>query len=387
MPTTATQMLQLIKSAITDTSVDVSLFADASGEAMQSLYALAKKHDMAHLLGAALEKHGLLEGSEVAAAAQKKTFTAIYRYEGLRYELERVCSVLERAKIPYLPLKGSVLRRYYPEPWMRTSCDIDVLVRESDLDAAVSCISEQLGFTFVARGAHDVSALSAGGVHLELHFTLIESNVVGIADEPLADVWEQSRPVGDTMLYEMPDELFYYYHVAHMAKHVVNGGCGVRPILDLWILRHRVAFDEARRASLLEHGGLLRFAQAAEALCEVWFGDEEHTELTSRLEQYILYGGVYGNLSNRVAVQQTRSGGKFKYAMSRIWLPYGTIAVYYPVLKKHKWLLPVCQVRRWFGLLLGGKLKSSVAELSVNRATTADEQTRTAQFLEQLDLK
>ena len=35
--------------------------------------------------------------------------------------LLRGCAVLEEAKIPYIPLKGTVLRDYYPEAWMRTS--------------------------------------------------------------------------------------------------------------------------------------------------------------------------------------------------------------------------------------------------------------------------
>ncbi len=386
MPTIEQKMIGLLQNAVTGAEVDASLYTTLSDEDQKKLYALAKKHDVAHLLGAAFEKNGLFEGSEVAAAAQKKTFTAVYRYEGLRYELERVCATLNGAMLPYLPLKGSVLRALYPELWMRTSCDIDILVRESDLDRAVALISEQLGFTVGVRGAHDVSLHSPAGVHLELHFTLIESEVIGKADAPLLDVWELARPVENSSMYELPDALFYYYHVAHMAKHFVNGGCGIRPFLDLWLLCHKVDFDEQARVSLLESGGLSRFAQTAQALCEAWFGEAEHTDLTRQVEQYVLYGGVYGNLSNRVSVQQTRQGGKLKYAFSRIWLPYRIISVYYPILKKHKWLLPVCQVRRWFKLLFGGKLKSSINELNINQSTASDEVARTKQFLQQLDL-
>ena len=46
---------------------------------------------------------------------------AIYRYEKINYELNRLRSALNEAQIPFIPLKGSVLRQYYPEPWMRTS--------------------------------------------------------------------------------------------------------------------------------------------------------------------------------------------------------------------------------------------------------------------------
>ena len=39
-----------------------------------------------------------------------------------------------------------------------------------------------------------------------------------------------------------------------MAKHFENGGCGVRPFIDLWILNHRRPFDRAKRESLLRDG-------------------------------------------------------------------------------------------------------------------------------------
>ena len=39
-----------------------------------------------------------------------------------------ICSALNRESIAYIPLKGSVIKDLYPESWMRTSCDIDILV-------------------------------------------------------------------------------------------------------------------------------------------------------------------------------------------------------------------------------------------------------------------
>ncbi|MDO5139153.1 MAG: nucleotidyltransferase family protein, partial [Oscillospiraceae bacterium] len=33
-----------------------------------------------------------------------------------------ICSALDNGNIDYVPLKGSVIKDLYPEPWMRTSC-------------------------------------------------------------------------------------------------------------------------------------------------------------------------------------------------------------------------------------------------------------------------
>jgi hypothetical protein len=42
-------------------------------------------------------------------------FTAIFRYEQLTHEYETLCKTLEKGKIPFMPLKGSVIRKYYPD--------------------------------------------------------------------------------------------------------------------------------------------------------------------------------------------------------------------------------------------------------------------------------
>ena len=52
---------------------------------------------------------------------------------------------LEKAEIPFLPLKGSVIRKYYPEPWMRTSCDIDLLIHKEEADNVVNLFTEKFG--------------------------------------------------------------------------------------------------------------------------------------------------------------------------------------------------------------------------------------------------
>ena len=90
----------------------------------------------------------------------------VYRYEKINYELNRLCETLNEVKIPFIPLKGSVIRQYYPEPWMRTSCDIDVLVHEEAVDQTAQIIVEKLGYTYEKKQYHDISLMSDGGVHL-----------------------------------------------------------------------------------------------------------------------------------------------------------------------------------------------------------------------------
>ena len=107
-------------------------------EILPALFKLAKRHDLAHLIGDALDKNGLLEeGSEAQKRFLRERNMAVYRYEQIQHEFEQICDVLVKAEIAFIPLKGSVIRPLYPEPWMRTSCDIDILVKEENLSAAI----------------------------------------------------------------------------------------------------------------------------------------------------------------------------------------------------------------------------------------------------------
>ena len=106
------------------------------------LFKFSKRYDVAHLVGDALDRNGLLpDGAEVKKRFLQERNLAVYRYEQIQYELEQICETLNEANIPFIPLKGSVIRSLYPEPWMRTSCDIDIFVDESaDLEQALSII-------------------------------------------------------------------------------------------------------------------------------------------------------------------------------------------------------------------------------------------------------
>lgn len=376
-------MMELIASEVCGKSIDKSQYT-LTDEELVKLYKLSKSHDLAHLVGDALIKNDPIGDGEIKAKFQKQIMLAVYRYEKINYELGRLRKVLNEAEIPFIPLKGSVLRRYYPEPWMRTSCDIDVLVHESDLERAVSALTSAAGYKADSKGSHDVGMFSDSGVHLELHYSLIEDKIVGSAADILKSAWENASPVSDTSEYVFGDDLFFFYHTAHMAKHFVNGGCGIRPFLDIWVLNHRVPFNKEKRDALLAEGGLLTFTKQAETLSEAWLGNGEHTEITRQMQDYLLKGGVYGTTKNRVSVQQIRKGGKIRYAFSRIWLPYDVLKLHYPSLEEKRWLLPIFEVRRWVKLIFCGGFKRSVNELKLNSSMTSEVQIKTKEMLHQL---
>lgn len=133
-------------------------------------------------------------------------------------------------------------------------------------------------------------------------------------------------------------------------------------------------------------GGLLKFSEEAENLAAAWFGNKEYNEITQEMEDYILQGGVYGTLKQNLAMSQNKKGGKFRHLMSRIFLSYKDMAVYYPSLKKCPILFPFYQVRRWCRILFCGGRKAAMNEIKVNKNITTEEQERAKKLLEELNL-
>ncbi len=385
---TINTLFALLRSSVTCKPISDEEKAQFSEEMMPDLMKLAKKHDLAHLVSHAVYENELLDNaSEYYAKTQQAQVMAMFRYEKLNYELERLCEALEKAEIPFIPLKGSVLRRYYPEPWMRTSCDIDVLVHHEDLDRAIAYLVQNLQYAEKGRGTHDISLYSQSGIHVELHFDLVEEGRARNAIDILGSAWKHvTNPKHCLYWHEMDDAFFYFYHIAHMAKHFENGGCGIRPFIDLWILDRIAEPDIRQRDALLSKSGLIKFASATRCLSRVWIEGEEPNELSMQMQEFILHGGVYGSSDNRVALQQKNRGGRFGYLLSRVFIPYAKLKRYYPILEKHRWLTPVMQVRRWFKLLNPQKAKRAKYELSINNSINPSKANEMKRFLDDIGL-
>lgn len=389
VPVTEKQIIQiffaLLRSAICGQplSAETALLYDTD---MQSkLLAIAQKHDLSHLIVLALNNNGLTAND---TTSKKGLLAAVYRYEQINHTFDQTTAVLEELAIPFVPLKGAVMRSYYPEPWMRTSCDIDILLHREDIDKAIAALTERLQYTVNdVEAMHDISLTTPESVHVELHFDLVEEGRAQNAVDVLHSVWDNAvLHKNSNCWYEMTDAYFYFYHIAHMAKHFENGGCGIRPFIDLWLLEKTDSADKASRDKLLKKGNLLTFANASRSLCEVWFGGKEHDELTLKMQDFILHGGVYGSSENRVALQQSKKGGRFGYLFSRIFIPYAKLKRYYPILEKHRWLTPFMQIRRWFMLLRPSVARMAKTELSANANIEKNTADRMNAFLNDIGL-
>ena len=378
-----TFLFAALREAVGGTPLTEAEQALCTADTWPDIVRVAQKHAVEAAVAHTVRAHRLVDDP----AVQNTITLATVGYELLNYEQNHIADLLGAADIRFMPLKGAVMRRFYTQPWMRSSCDIDVLVPSDELDRAVALLTEQHGYTVLHKGAHDVALKAKSGIHLELHYALLDEGVSPAWEAALGDVWATATPRADRPYwYEMPDEVFYLYHVIHMAKHFLGGGCGIKPFLDLWLLDRLPDVDRQKRDDLLGQGDLLAFTASVQKQTDVWFRGAAADPIAEQIEAYVLRGGVYGNATNRVAVHQRQAGGRLGFLLKNVFLPYRILQFHYPILQKHRWLMPVMQVRRWGKLIFGGHLRRIRKKVAYSQSISADEARATARFLTDVGL-
>ena len=385
MKQTVELMMRLIKSELCTSMLDICPKNKLTDEKLNKLYDLSKHHDLAHIVGNAIEKNKLADDSQISRKFQKQIFLAVYRYERMKHEFVRACELFEKNGIDYLPLKGAVIRELYAEPWMRTSCDIDILIHSENLEATLAMLTTS-GYEIHSRGDKYVSLYTSGEVHLDLHYGVAKEEFVSGANSVLTDIWSYASAVDKTHRYVLSDEMFYFYHIAHMAKHFEQGGCGVRPFFDMWMLNNRVDFDKSKREALLEKGNISEFEKAAQRLLDVWFNGAEPDNLAKKMYDYILGAGVYGSLKNKVLSVKAQKGGSIRYSLSRVFMPYKKMKLAYPILEKHKYLLPFAWIHRLAKKLLIKEKSKASEEMRAMASLSKKEDKEMAAMLKLLGL-
>ena len=315
---------------------------------MDALLKIAERQDMTHLVYDALTRNGIACGS---SKARSLFFASMWRVEQMDYELERMAGVFEDHGIDFIPLKGSVVRDLYPERWMRTSADIDLLIREDQEKTCEELLVKELGYEYDTdtEYIHHGTLYSPNNhVHVEPHWTLFhevhsDKRYVELFDR----VWERAvpDPQGRGHRYMLSDADVYTYHVAHLEKHLhQGGGCSIKGLLDLWMMDIMPDADTEGRRKEIEEGGLTRFEDRMKDLIQCWM--EGLPAENDQLEQFILEGSLFGSAEMDIEMQ-TRKKGRIGYISGRLFMPLSELKLLYPVLEKHPVLLPIMWIRRW----------------------------------------
>ena len=358
-----------------------------SPEHWQNLLSLSRRHDLAHFVGHFLSNCSEEERSGTAFEDFYRSYlSALYRYEDAERQSKDISALLGANAIPHVFLKGATIGALYPLPWMRTSGDIDLLVREEDTARAVDILTKS-GYTAGEVSGHHITLHGKGTAHLELHFNVLEGDAR--ADAVLARAWEYAAPCAENpYLFAFTPAFLRFHAFAHTAYHFLHGGCGIRAVLDLYLLMRapREDAEKERLQALLDEGGLALFADRITALGRCFFEKAEMDALMRDMGNYIVRGGRYGVMSGSAAVSQA-SGAKTRTLARSVFLPCAELGEIYPALKKHPALLPFFEVRRWLAILFSPKRRRRGAQtLRSHRLVSDEKKEKTAAMLSALGL-
>lgn len=374
-------MIDIIRAGVCGCELKTETKNNVTDENLVELFNISAKLDVVQIVAEVLLKNDLIENDEIKDIYKESLMQTVLKVEQIKYDFCRVCEVFEENGIPHIPLKGAVIRELYPEPWMRNSCDVDILIKPCDLERTIALLSENFNCSDFKKNSCDVAMSTESGVHIELHYNLLDKDILKNGKylrkwdfDLLSDIWETAEVFqGKKYRYVMNDELFYCYHFAHMAKHFENGGCGVKAIIDLWVLDNMKEYDRQKREEYLEKTKLLSFYKHISELCRVWFADEEKNDTTEALENYILSGGAYGNVKNKVTFGSGKAGNNSNFLKYRIFASVDILRYYYPKIDEKKWIMPFCQIGRWIKIIKAGRLKNSVNEIMLSKNVSTDD--------------
>ncbi len=328
-----------------------------------SVLALAKMHNLCELIAHVVPQITPPVDEALAQKIKRIKSAGIAQQIHQDIELEGIRCAFEREKIDYLLLKGGVVKALYPSPDMRSMCDLDILIRPEQMSRASEIMLTQLGFKSenVVEGEHDIGFSKPPFVNIELHHSITDKHGNRDAYEYYKDIWALARKKGeDVCEFELSHEDFYIHHIEHLAKHYRYGGCGVRPFCDIFVYlkAYKSNMDWSYIFKILEKIRLRKFEAHIRALTLKWLDTGEGDEESDAIEAYILRGGSFGLAEDKqlatVARLHTKNGKvrRFGYFFKKIFLPYRSMTVGYPVLKKAPILLPFCWLHRIFNRLL-----------------------------------
>ena len=81
-------LIEILYSALNDIDSSISLKEKLTPETVASVYRLAKKHDLAHILSNFIYRNKIEIPSQIQAKLQKEDVICVYIYEKIKYAFE-----------------------------------------------------------------------------------------------------------------------------------------------------------------------------------------------------------------------------------------------------------------------------------------------------------
>ncbi len=358
----AVQLCRVCRAAI----VPGSEFPPITGDDLERIYECAEKHMLEAMVGECILSYNKIElQSEITEKIRRKINASIYRMMVSDTERKALYDFFEEHKIWYLPLKGQILREYYPKPYYRQMGDYDFLY-DGSFQKIVEQHLEENGFVHEESSRIDQS-FRKSIAHFELHRAL------STGTDDYKEMLDYYNGKGTSFLLDdtsenvrykkrLSAEDFYIYFITHAYKHYsFMSGTGMRYLVDLYVLLNKVSdiLDFSYIEQELCKVNAKSFENCSRKLVQKLFGSDEEMEFDREEADSLLRlfnGGVYGDRNNlhRYRVEQLKENGRVtigKYIRSRLFPPEWQLEQVYPWASKSRLFLLAAYMMRFFHAL------------------------------------
>lgn len=237
---------------------------------------IAARQNAAHIAAFMALKYPGVFSSKLLSSVGGELANAISQEARQTAEFNALNQAFRRAGVAYMPLKGFLLRELYPEPYLRTMCDYDVLVREEDFKNARTVLEAQ-GFKYLKGDEHH-DVFVKGSLVVEQHYKLF--NASGAFGRGRSVSWKRLVHYEDTE-YRFTNEDFYRFMLEHLLKHWISSQATLRDYLDaaFYLKRFGDSLDRKKLDADLDSDGTKEFVQTIERLVGVWFDGQPYDDV------------------------------------------------------------------------------------------------------------
>ena len=278
--------------------------------------------------------------------------------KSLSFEKERkvLYQFLNEQGIDFLPLKGIVIKDYYPDPNSREFADNDILFAKNDYLIRKYFIKRGYKSEYYRKSNHDVY-LKKPFFNFEMHRALFgetgdNEEIVNYFANYINKAYFKER-----CEKELSNEDFYIYFTTHSYKHYHNSGCGIRTLVDYYVFLKKEQLDFDYINKELDKIGLLDFSNKISALSLKIFDNEPLNDDEEEMLLFIAGSGTYGTLENSVK-KGVKEKGRFGYFANRVFPPYRFYKTAYPWAYYCPILIPFAWLARFFRVLFKNPQKA-----------------------------
>lgn len=332
---------------------------------LEALLRLAKAHSVSAMVCMALEQTDAFQHAAETTRLKwlEAKNKAIRKNMLLDAERKAILHELETQGIWYMPLKGSILKDWYPKPGMREMADNDILFDPSGREQ-VREIFQNRGYKTVSFGKLNHDEYEKPPIYnFEMHVSLFHGMYKELTEQ-YENVKERLLPVdGTAYQFAFTPEDFYVFVLAHAHKHYSHSGTGVRTLADIYVMDRHLGdiMDQDEVEQKLTQLGIAEYEQHSRVLAEKLFSAVRplaEIELTEDEKEMLLYycdATTYGtfdnSVNNRLHELQENSEDitlwtKLKYCGVRLFPGREFCKLYYPFVYRHPWTLPFFWVWR-----------------------------------------